>query len=502
MSSTPGPPDSPEKSAPPVSLLAKNRKTMRSRVLSGLYWTGGVRFLGQLFTWGVTIIVIRLLKPEDYGLLAMATVFVAFLTMMADIGLGQALVQTNKLDENRLGQIFGAIIIIDVALFLVQFSVAPIIATFYSEPRLVDIIRVLATSFLLTIFTTIPTALLTRQLDFKKQSLVDFCSTIIGSITTLLLAWNGSGVWSLVYGTLLTAGCRAVAYNLLVRHLQWPQFSMRGVRGLIVFGGQMTIARLLWFIYSQADMFIAGKQLGAQQLGIYSVAMHLASLPVQKISSIINQVAFPAFARAQNEPAQMSVYLLKAVRILSFFVFPVLWGMSILAEELVAVALGNQWQQVTLPLQALALVMPIRMIGNFVPSATDGAGRADIGMKNLLISNAIMLPAFLYGSQWGLSGLCAAWVLASPVAFLINLNNSLSILDIRIQSVLAAMARPACCALAMASGIKLLQSSSLFSYSIILNLLAPVIAGSILYLASSMLINRKVVYEILDLRRK
>ncbi|NRF66520.1 lipopolysaccharide biosynthesis protein [Aquincola sp. S2] len=473
--------------------------TLRSKVLSGLYWSGSARLLGQLFTWGVTLVVIRVLRPEDYGLLAMATVFVAFLTLMADIGLGQALVQVDRLDEDRVRQVFGAIIVVDCLLFLLQFGAAPLIADFFAEPRLTTILRALAATFLLAIFTSVPTALMSRELDFKRQSLIELGCAIIGSVTTLAMALLDYGVWALVGGMLVSHACRTIACNIVKPYLHWPRLSLEGVRGLILFGGQMTVSRLLWFIYSQADMFIAGKLLGKEALGMYSVAMHLASLPVQKISSLVNQVAFPAFARSRQDGAQTASYLLKAVRILSFFAFPTLWGMSATAPELVGVVLGAQWHGAVLPLQVLALVMPIRMISNFIPAATDGVGRADVGMKNLLLSNAVMLPAFALGSQWGLQGLCVAWLVASPVVFLLNLRSSLAALQMKVADVLKAMAKPALCALLMGGAILLGQWLPVEGMAWRLGLLIGI--GTVAYLVSALLINKAVFAEILALRR-
>jgi teichuronic acid exporter len=476
--------------------------TLRSKVLTGLYWSGSARLLGQLFTWGITLVVIRVLRPEDYGLLAMATVFVAFLTLMADIGLGQALVQATRLDEGKLRQVFGAIVAIDVLLFALQFAIAPWIADFFAEPRLATIVRVLSVSFLLAIFSAIPSALMSRELDFKRVSLIELGCAVLGSITTLVMALNDHGVWSLVAGSLVNQAGKTVACNVVRPFLQWPRLSFDGVRELLVFGGQMTLSRVLWFIYSQADMFIAGKLLGKEPLGVYSVAMHLASLPVQKISAIVNQVAFPAFARAREEEGLAAQYLMKAVRLLSFFSFPVLWGLSAVSPELVAALLGAQWAGAVLPLQILSLVMPLRMIGNFVPAATDGVGRADVGLKNLLVSNAAMLPAFAIGAHWGLVGLCMAWILASPCVFLINMRSSLAVLELRLPTLLRAMARPAACAALMAAAIVAARSLLAPIDSVVARLLLLLATGALTYVLASCLLNMTVLREILALRRR
>src|ERR1700674_3112115 len=138
--------------------------SLRSKVLTGLFWTGGARLLSQILTWAITVVVIRLLSPGDYGLLAMATLFVGFLTLLAEGGLGLAVIQARELGDAELRRIFGAVILIDLTLFVLQFAAAPVIAMFFREDRLVPIVRVLALQFLLMIFTVIPGALLSRKL--------------------------------------------------------------------------------------------------------------------------------------------------------------------------------------------------------------------------------------------------------------------------------------------------------------------------------------------------
>lgn len=474
--------------------------SLRSQVLAGLFWTGGARLLSQILTWAITIVVIRLLNPGDYGLLAMATVFMSFLALLAEAGLGAALIQAPEVDDLKLRRIFGAVILIDAALFLLQFVAAPAIAHFFAEERLVPIIRVLAFQFLLMIFTVIPLALLSRRLDFKRQSMIDLASAVCGSLSTLGLALGGYGVWALVIGSLVAAGIRSLAINVVSPFLKWPDFSLRDLRDVMAFGRQVTAARLLWFMYSQADILIAGKLLGKELLGFYSVSMHLASLPVQKISSILNQVAFPAFARAQHDTKRSASYLLKAVRILSFVAFPVLWGVSSISPELIVILLGPKWGLAILPLQILALIMPLRMMSGIVFTATDGMGRPDVSVNNLIVANLVMVPAFAVGSNWGLVGLSVAWGCVYPVVVLANLARALPVINLKVRDVLSAMASPALSALGMYGAVFLARRYAFPVEQGVFQLLALVGVGVVAYALLSAAINMKVCKEILELR--
>ncbi|HNH51601.1 MAG TPA: lipopolysaccharide biosynthesis protein, partial [Nitrosomonas sp.] len=384
--------------------------TIREQAIAGIKWTAGGKLAAQAITWGITLIVMRLLHPEDYGLLAIASVFLAFMMMLSEAGLAPALVQKQELSKIALQQVFAIIIVINLALLALLNLLAPIIANFFNDERLILILNVMSLQFLTVIAITIPQVLLYRELKFKYLSIIDFIAVITGSLFTLALAILDYGVWALIYGNLITAVCKVIAFNILTPTYLLPKFSLIGMRGFLSFGGNITLSRLLWFFFTQIDVIIVGKLLGKELLGYYSIAMHLASLPVQRISSIIGQVAFPVFSKVQDDQQQFRNFVLKSIRILSLIAFPVLWGISSVANEMVLLFLGEKWFHAILPLQLLSLMMPFRMIANFLPSATDALGHPEIGVKNVFLAAIVMPIAILIGVQWGIVGVAIAWV--------------------------------------------------------------------------------------------
>ena len=455
--------------------------------------------MSQIFTWGVTLVVVRLLAPEDYGLLSMAMVFVGFLSMVAEFGLGPAVVQKSHVSEAELRKVFGLVIMIHGSLCAGLALAAPLIADFFAEPRLKLLIRVLALLFPISGFQVLPNALLQRRMEFRRRSLNDFVATILGSITTLagaLLSW---GVWSLVAGSFVTQTWKSVGLNRIMPYLRWPDLRLVGVRQLLVFGGHLSATNILWFLFSQSDVVIGGKWLGKELLGFYTVAAHLASLPNQRISGIINQVAFPAFARMQDDVPRVGASLLKGVRILSFVSFPVLWGLASVAPEFVSVILGNKWQPATATLTILALIMPVRMISNFVPTAIQGVGRSDIVLKTVVFATVVAPVSFLVGVQWGLVGLSLAWLVWGPLVFLFSMIRSLPIVGLHTGILLRAMLRPASAGiimLALVSSARFLLNSRISGPW---TLAVLVVVGALTYIGSSLLLNREGVREVWSL---
>lgn len=477
--------------------------TVREQVLTGIKWTAGGKLGTQVISWAITLIVMRLLTPDDYGLLAMATVFIAFMLMLSEAGLGPALIQKQDLDEASLRSVFAIVIIANSGLLLLFNLLAPVIADFFNEDRLIPILRVLSLQFLLKIFDTLPIVQLYRHLRFKALSLISFSTTIAGSVLTLLMAFAQFGVWALVLGNLFAAILNVIAINIAAPIHLAPRFSLTGMRHLLSFGKNVTLSRILWFFYMQIDTIIVGKLLGREALGFYSISMQLATLPVQRISSIINQVAFPVFSRIQDDREQFRSFILKAIRLLSLVAFPVLWGISSVANEIVLLFLGEKWIDAILPLQLLALIMPFRMIGNFFPSVTNALGRPDISLGNTLYAVSIIPAALLIGAtQWGLTGVVIAWVITSPVVIIYAVHRSLRIIELNLlcffRSIVLAMSSAAGMYLAV-WGVSALLAGNIDPW---VKLSVMVAAGALAYIGLTLALNKHGYDEAIDLIRR
>ncbi len=476
--------------------------TLRKQVFSAIRWTAGARAVSQVITWAITLVVIRLLTPGDYGLLAMASIFLGFMVTLADAGMGPFLIQRSELTGRIIKQMFGVVLLVYLALAVLLALIAPLIARFFEEPRLVPIARVLSLHLVLGSLAVVPDAVLQRTLQFRNRSLLELGAAVFGSLTTLGLAVTGSGVWALVIGTLATQAVRTLGVNVFARTLAWPELSWLNARALLKVGSQTSASGFLSFLLLQSDSFIAGRWLGKDLLGAYSVAMHLASLPNQRISALIGQIAFPAFSRMQHDTRMVASYVLMGVRILSMFSFPIFWGLSCVAAEFVHSILGPKWLASIIPLQAICLVMPLRTINTFVPNAIQGLGRFDVALKNVLLSLVILVVAFMVGIQWGLTGLCLAWLVGLPIASLVTMRTSMKTLGTPLSLLFLAMLRPAIAAFLMSCMIWLCRSTVLSSIPDLPKLALSIIVGFVAYVGLIMMINRHGFNEVIGLMQE
>lgn len=471
--------------------------SLRKQVLSGIRWSASAKLLSQVITWAITLVVIRILTPSDYGLLAMATVFVQVAATFSELGLGSAVIQKSEISDQLLRRVFAIILLVHFFLAALLALAAGPISVFYGEPRLILVVQALSLQFVIGAFAVIPNAMLQRRMEFRNRSLLDLSSSISASLTTLGLALSGAGVWALVIGSTVGQLWRSIGMNFLYPFWKWPEFSLQGMRSLLRFGGHLTTAQIFGVYISQVDIIICAKLLGNEAVGFYSTAMHLASMPTQRVSAIVNQVAFPAFSSIQGDLVKISTHVMLGVRLLSFFAFPILWGLSSVSPELVEVVLGENWLPSIIPLQLLSLIMPLRLIGNIVFVAVQGAGRSDISLNNIVFASVIISITLFAGAQWGgLIGMCIGWIIASPITNLRGLMRSLPVLGLRLGEFCLALS-PAISAAIMYGAVMAMRTILIDAgVSAAMRLPALIALGATTYLSASFALNRKGMGEL------
>jgi len=471
--------------------------TVEKQVLAALKWTSLAKLVGQVISWGVTLVVLRLLLPADYGLMAIVSMIITVLSGIAELGLGASLVQAPQLNRDDLGAVTGAVIVLNLSIGALVVLLAPLAAWFYAEPRLTLLIQCASLHFLLNALGTIPQAVAYREMNFRWLALIELPAVVTSGFATLGLAWYGYGVWALLLGSLLHNFIRTA---LLLRRMPRPIFRRQGLRRHVTFGGTFTAARLVAQVVYQSDIFVAGILLSQQAIGLYSVSLHLATLPMQKIMSVINQVTLPAVAQLQNDRERLRLRMIEATRLLTVFSLPVLWGMSAVAPEFVATIMGPKWAGAVFPLQAVSLVIPMRMLNIVYTTAALGVGIMWVNVVNTMAS-AIVLPLTFYiGGHWGVDGLALAWLVAIPCIFVFRLPKVLQTVDIHPSDLVACLRAPVVAGAVMyaAVGLARLGCEGLTPA----HRLAPlIVVGAGAYIGAVLLLDRRIVRDVLRVVR-
>lgn len=469
----------------------------RQAITSSLRWISAAKLSGQLVNWAITFVVLRLLAPSDYGMMAMATVFVSFISMFADMGLGVAVIQSRECSRERLSEIFGAVLLLNITLTVLLALLAGPIAYFYDEPRLAEVLRVLSLQFTIAAFSAMPRAWLQREMRFKAFSAIEVSGALLTGITTLVLAWMGHGVWSLVLGNMIGIIWPALLANWLAPLKVWPSFRFAESAEMLKVGRNVTTSRVLWYFISQADVFIVGKLLGKELLGFYSVAIQLSSMPMSKVMSIVNQVALSGFAHIQDDRTAVRQGVLQGVMVIAFVAFPLFWGMSSVAVELVAVVLGDRWQEAVLPLQIIPLVIPLRMIVNYVSTAAQGIGKSEVDVRNTLQGFLIMPPAIFFGAHYGLVGVCFAWLIVVPYLFIGNVKRLVGVFNVSVYEFYSYLIFPFFLSLCMYVVVFVVRFFLQGSIAGFLLLCILVLVGVTTYLGGFYLIGRERLHNVM-----
>lgn len=479
----------------PTSVSASGE--LRDQVRSAVIWRSGTQILGQVISWVSTFLVIRLLSPSDYGLVAMTSVVMLFLSLVNGYGFANAVIQRDEASRHTLRQLFGILMLFNFGLAAAQLIAAPFAADYYRQPLVADLLRVQALLYLTTPFIVLAYTILSRAMDFKRQAQVNVASAVLAAIAAIAGALAGWGVWTLVWAPLIGAYSRALGMTIAARSLMWPSFDFKGAGFIFKFGGLILAGQLFWFVQTQADIFIVGRLYDAHWLGIYSTALFLTQIFIGKVVPPLNEVAFSAYSRLQQRDGGVGPAFLRSVQMIMVIGLPIFAGFAVTAEPLVLVALGEKWAETIPFVVLLAIAMPFKTLLTLLGPASNAIGRPDVPTRNS-IAGAIILPAaFLVSLQWGLIGIAWAWIAGYVVLLALAAYWTLPVLGVSIREVAKVLLAPVLACLVMAAAV--LMVDGWLDTSQLARLAILVATGAAVYCGWLLLFARPAVREIYGL---
>lgn len=427
--------------------------SLAAQVRMAVIWRSGSQIGTQIVSWCSTLIVIRLLSPHDYGLFAMAQVMLVLLNTMNGYGLASALIREDEVNEDRLRQTLGMLMLLNGTLALAQFLAAPLVAMWFNEPLVANMLRVQSLLYLAIPFCALSHAILSRRMDFRRPAQVRLVAAIMGAGTALTGALTGWGVWTLVWAPMVMLATEAIGMTWAARTPIRPSFRFAGAGHIAGFGGLMTLTQLFWFVQSQADVMIAGRVLETETLGVYTTGLFLAQLLASKFVPPINEVAYAAYSRQQDVGAGP---LLATIRLVMLVALPAYAGMAAVAHPLVMVLLGDKWAGVAPLLPILAIAMSMMTLQILFAPATNARGVPGVALKNAMLGSVIMPVAFLIGSLGGLEGFAWGWVGGMAVLTMATVTLSGRVVGLQYSALGRAIAPPLAAALVMAALVALM----------------------------------------------
>jgi len=382
---------------------------------------GSVKWFAQLLAWVSTFFVARILQPSDYGLVGLATTFLAIVTLLGEFGIGMAIVMRRELGEHELAQMNTIAMLFGFASFAVCAAVAPLLAAFFRAPELQGVVVAMGTVFAITGFRVVPQAVLQRELRFKDLAMNEGVQVTIVSVGSVVFALLGLRYWTLVLSAVLAAVLSTIL-AVRLRRVAWRRPVWTDVEGAVRFSRQTVVSRLAWTVYTNADFMLAGRMLGRDELGAYSFGRNLANAPPERITNLISGVTPSILSSVQRDAAAMRRYLLVISEALAMATLPAALGLALVASDLVPAALGTKWLSMVAPLQVLAMAAAIRGLSPLFAQVLTAVGRNHVTMRVSLVGAGVMPLAFWIGGHWGAIGVALAWLIVYPLLLVVPMG--------------------------------------------------------------------------------
>ncbi|MCS6992672.1 MAG: lipopolysaccharide biosynthesis protein [Anaerolineales bacterium] len=362
-----------------------------------------------------TSVLARLLTKEDFGLVAVAVVAINYLSVVKDLGLGLALIQRREDVDEAANTVFTINLLLGAALSLAVVPLAPLFAAYFQETQVTPVLRWLGLSFALNALGATHINLLMRDLDYRRKFIPDMTNTVVKGILSLWLAFSGLGVWALVFGQLAGAAASALAAWMVKPWRPRLRVNLPLARQLAQFGASVTGVDILTVFVDNLSYLIIGRLLGVAALGVFSISYRLPEMLIVGNLWLIASVLFPAFSSIQDKPDELRRGFLVSIRLVQLIVMPLCLGLFVAAEPIVRVFFGEQWLETIPLLRILSLYALIYSIGYHAGDVYKAIGRPDILFKLNIMSAAILVPALVVGSQFGLIGF--AWGYLTAIIF-------------------------------------------------------------------------------------
>ncbi len=400
---------------------------LKEKTIKSLGWSFGARIFRQGVSFVITVILARLLTPDDFGLVGMVTVFTGFATIFGELGLSAALIQKQDIDDNHYSSAFWLNIASGILLTLILIGLSPFIAKFYNKPQLQPIIAVLSLNYIISSLSIVQGAIYKKEMNFKILSLSESISVVVSGVVGISLALRGYGVWSLVFQMTTFTFVNTIFLWFFSSWKPKFVFSLEAIKDIFNFSANVTGFNIVNYFARNMDYLLIGKFLGSEALGFYTLAYKLMMYPLQNITRVISSIMFPAFSSIQNDLKKVRNVYLKMIKAISLITFPMMFGLFAVAPEFINIVYGPKWEPVVLLIRILCVCGMVQSITSPVGNIILSQGKSGLYLKLGILGSIIVVPAVVLGLKWGIWGVALFYTLENFLwsLYIIHISNSL-----------------------------------------------------------------------------
>ena len=475
-------------------------KDLNRAVKKGVAWTLVERGMLQFLRILMTVILARLLAPEDYGVMAMALLFTGLASHLMQFGFGMALIQRETVRPDHVSTLFAVTLVINGLLCLSLVAISPYVGIFFKNPLVGAVLALMSLNFLIRCFGVCPTALLRRQMNFKALTVGRIIDHTIKFVVAVTLAIKGHGVWSLAYAELIGAVFQKIYLVFISGWRPSLYFTREALRDLFGFGLGISLKSTFVYLSDNVGNFVIGKWLGAGPLGLYERAYNLMNLSVRELSARMSVILFPAFARIHKDPGRFRAAYRKSLLSLSLFCYPIFGSLVVLAPQVIDTVYGSQWTSIIVPFQILCLAGWPRALTHVTASVINATGSVGPEVKRRVGIFALLILGAIVGSQWGIVGVAGAVTLINFIALILILFLVVQVCPIRFQDIVSPQIIPLGAVLAVVVTEKACQiwTEQILGLNSVGVLAVSLSAGCLVYLAAIYLLRDRTLSLLIE----
>ena len=467
-------------------------------VLSNLFWRFSERTAAQGVSFIVSIVLARLLTPEDYGLIGLITVFISIATVFVSSGFGNALIQKENATQTDFSSVFYFGILMGIIMYIILFFIAPFIANFYNEPLLIPVIRVLSLSLIIAGVNSVQQAYVSKIMQFKKF----FYSTIIGTITSafigIFMAYKGFGVWALITQNLSNQVIDTCVLWFTVKWRPTFTFSFSEMKKMFNYGWKLLISGLIDTIYNNLYSLVIGKFYSAKDLGYYNRGRNIPNMVITNINGSIQSVIFPTLSNCQGDKVRLKVMVRRSIMTSTYIIMPAMIGLAAVAKPLTVLLLTDKWLPSVPFMQFSCFILAFWPIHTTNLQAINAVGRSDIFLKLEIIKKIIGFSIMVVSIPFGLYTMMIGNCFSAVISSILNASPNRKLLNYgykeQIRDILPAMLL----SLFMGGTVLLWTFTDMSSIMI---LICQVITGILIYVSGSKLLKLESYTYIIDMIR-
>ena len=462
---------------------------LSGKVKRGLGWKLMTFLVGQSTQSGVAILLAHLLLPRDFGLAGMAIAFSGLAGVFSDLGLGMAVIQRKTLTDEDRSTVFWINTAGGAFLTLLGVALSPVVADFFSSPRVMPLFAVLSSSFLLAALGQTQAALLTREMSFRSLEVRTIIATLVGAAAAVALAITGFGPWAIIAQVVCTSGASTLMLWTVSPWRPRLVFSRSSFRTLGSFGFKTLLIRLLLYVNLNGDNLLIGRYIGSVALGVYAIAYNVMLLPTSRIIAPVRDVLYGAFVRLQDEPRRMGETWLRVNSLTASLLIPAFLGLLVTAPDFVPVVLGRRWDSAISVLELLSIAGAAQSLQAFHGQVYQALGLPGLFLRFMIFSSGVTFSAFVIGLHWGVAGVAGSFAVARTIVLITNTIQMSRLVQISLwrimRSYLAVLCRAGAMAAAVYAGRIALHDAGL---PIAPRLVVISLAGAVFYFALTILV--------------